>query len=46
MSRPRPNASAEWQAVAAHKERIKGWLTNKRPLRLTKVPYWPATAWR
>lgn len=37
QTRPLPDASAEWQAVATHKERIEEWLTRKRPLRLTKV---------
>lgn len=37
QARPPPDASAEWLAVAAHKERIKEWLGRKRPLRLTKV---------
>jgi hypothetical protein len=37
QSRPLPEASAEWLAVAAHKDRIEEWLTRKRPLRLTKV---------
>ncbi|HTQ44962.1 MAG TPA: IS21 family transposase [Polyangiaceae bacterium] len=37
QSRPVPDASAEWQAVAAHETRIAEWLTRKRPLRLTKV---------
>jgi transposase len=37
QSRPVADASAEWQAVAAHEQRIAEWLTRKRPLRLTKV---------
>jgi transposase len=37
QSRRVPDASAEWQAVAAHKDRIDEWLTRKRPLRLSKV---------
>ena len=37
QSRPLPDASAEWLAVAAQKDRIEEWLTKKRPLRLTKV---------
>jgi transposase len=37
QSRPLPTPSDEWQAIAAHKERIETWLTLKRPLRLTKV---------
>ena len=37
QSRPLPDASAEWQEIATHKERIEQWLTTKRPLRLTKV---------
>lgn len=37
QARPLPDPSAEWQAVAAHRERIEAWLTKKRPLRLTKV---------
>src|SRR5579871_567204 len=37
QSRPLPAVSAEWQEIATHKERIEGWLTAKRPLRLTKV---------
>lgn len=38
QARPLPDASAEWQAVAAHKERIVDWLGRKpRPLRLSKV---------
>lgn len=35
--REEPAASAEWQELAKHRERIKGWLERKRPLRLTKV---------
>jgi transposase len=37
QSRPLPAVSAEWKEVATHKERIEGWLTAARPLRLTKV---------
>jgi transposase len=37
QSRPLPAPSDEWQAVAAHKVRIEAWLSQKRPLRLTKV---------
>ncbi len=37
QARPLPDPSAEWQAVAARRERIEAWLTKKRPLRLTKV---------
>src|SRR6266511_1217807 len=29
--------SAEWQEVAAHKDRIAEWLGKQRPLRLTKI---------
>lgn len=32
-----PDPSAEWNAVAQHRERIKEWLERKRPLKLTKV---------
>jgi hypothetical protein len=35
QARPVPDASAEWQAVEAHKDRIEACLTKKRPLRLT-----------
>lgn len=35
--RPVRDASAEWTAVAAHKDRIAEWLGRQRPLRLTKV---------
>jgi len=37
QARPPRDPSAEWAALAAHKERIAGWLEQKRPLRLTKV---------
>lgn len=37
QARPLPDPSAEWAAVAAHKERITEWLERKRPLRLTKI---------
>lgn len=37
QARPLPDASAEWQTVAAHRERIEAWLGKKRPLRLSKV---------
>jgi transposase len=37
QARPLPDASAEWLAVAAHKERVQEWLGKKRPLRLSKV---------
>lgn len=37
QARRLPDASAEWQAVAAHKTRIEDWLTKTRPLRLSKV---------
>jgi len=31
------DASAEWLEIAAHRERIEAWLSQKRPLRLRKV---------
>src|SRR5512145_2455189 len=40
QARPLPDPSEEWNAVAAHKERISAWLAgggDKRPLKLTKV---------
>lgn len=37
QARPLPDRTAEWAAVAAHKERIAEWLGKKRPLRLSKV---------
>jgi len=37
QARPVPDASAEWNAVAKHKERIEEWLGRKRPLKLTKI---------
>jgi len=37
QARPLPDPSAEWGAVATHRERITEWLGRKRPLRLTKV---------
>lgn len=37
QARPVRDASAEWAAVAQHKERIEKWLDRKRPLRLTKI---------
>lgn len=37
QARPLPDASAEWLAVATHRERIAEWLGKKRPLRLSKV---------
>jgi transposase len=37
QGRPLPDASAEWKAIAEHKERITQWLERKRPLKLTKV---------
>jgi transposase len=37
QSRPVPDVSVEWQAVAMHEKRIAEWLAKKRPLRLTKV---------
>jgi len=37
QGRPAADASEEWQQVAAHRERIAGWLAFKRPLRLTKI---------
>jgi transposase len=37
QARPVRDASAEWNAIAKHKERIEEWLSRKRPLKLTKV---------
>lgn len=37
QARPLADKSAEWSAVAAHRERIADWLGKKRPLRLRKV---------
>jgi len=37
QARPQRDASAEWQELAAHKERIAEWLARPRPLRLTKI---------
>lgn len=37
QARALPDTSAEWSAVAAHRERIEEWLGRKRPLRLRKV---------
>jgi hypothetical protein len=37
QSRPLPDASTEWKAVAAHKQVIVDWLGRKRPLRLRKI---------
>src|SRR5258706_9665635 len=37
QARPLPDVSAEWQSIAAHKERIEAWLGKKRPLRLSKI---------
>ena len=37
QSRPLPDASAEWKAVAEHKPHILDWLGRKRPLRLRKI---------
>jgi transposase len=37
QARPVRDASAEWNAIAKHKERIEEWLGRKRPLKLTKV---------
>jgi transposase len=37
QARPLRDASAEWNAIAKHKEQIEEWLSRKRPLKLTKV---------
>jgi transposase len=37
QSRPVPDPSAEWRAVAEHKPVIVDWLGRKRPLRLRKI---------
>jgi transposase len=37
QARPVRDASAEWTAIAQHKERIADWLDRKRPLKLTKI---------
>jgi transposase len=37
QTRPLPDRSAEWAAIAAHRERVVEWLGRKRPLRLSKV---------
>jgi len=37
QARPMRDASAEWNAVAQHKERIEEWLSRKRPLKLSKI---------
>jgi transposase len=37
QARPVRDASAEWTAVAQHKERIAEWLEQKRPLKLSKI---------
>jgi len=37
QARPLRDATAEWQEVAGHKERIEEWLGRKRPLRLKKI---------
>jgi transposase len=37
QARPVRDTSAEWAAIAAHKERIAEWLGRKRPLKLTKI---------
>jgi transposase len=37
QARPVRDTSAEWNAIAKHKERIEEWLSRKRPLKLTKV---------
>jgi transposase len=37
QARPVRDASAEWNAIAQHKERIEEWLSRKRPLKLTKI---------
>jgi len=36
QARPVRDASAEWNAIAKHKERIEEWLGRKRPLKLTR----------
>lgn len=36
-ARPVPDASAEWNAIAKHREQIEEWLGRKRPLKLTKI---------
>lgn len=37
QSRPVPEASEEWKQIAAHRARIEAWLSQKRPLKLTKI---------
>ena len=37
QARPVRDATAEWTAIAKHKERIVEWLGRKRPLKLTKI---------
>jgi transposase len=37
QARPVRDASAEWNAVAKHREQIEAWLGRRRPLKLTKI---------
>lgn len=37
QTRPKPETSTERQRLLEHRERIVGWLSQRRPLRLTKV---------
>jgi transposase len=37
QARPVRDASAEWNAIAKHREQIEEWLGWKRPLKLTKI---------
>jgi transposase len=37
QARPLRDPSAEWTAIAQHKERLAEWLDRKRPLKLTKI---------
>lgn len=37
QARPERDPSAEWTAIAQHRERIAEWLEKSRPLKLTKI---------
>ena len=37
QARPLPDASEQWKELTVHKKRIEEWLSQKRPLRLSKV---------
>src|SRR4051794_27794092 len=37
QARPAADLSEEWKQVAAHRERVVGWLALKRPLKLQKI---------